>query len=265
MNRFTTHLFPLCLIFVLLLTLFPGCGKSMYNLPEKMETAHFVAYCSPEDTDHVQICLDALEDRYDELLTAFGVTFLEKPTIYFHTDEEIFQSAMQDEGAPEGYEVPYWVAGMAFPDGHRIHFRANQVFRKDSTDEIISSSAVHEFIHLILYEINESIPDYLNEGIASYMSGQKEFLNVEAYMYQAYNVDLIPTVREFRLMNLGNSGEHGGLYQFSYSYVEYVVETYGFDKLLSLIPLQDISYPTEFGVTEQEFHDGWIAFVRDHY
>lgn len=265
MKRIITRIIPLILVLLLAVSLFSACKKSAYGLPERKETEHFIAYYSSENAQNVQISLDGLEERYDDLLTTFDVSFSEKPEIFFHIDEESFEIAMQDEGAPEGYEIPYWIIGMAFPDDNRIHFRASQVFRKDSTPETIKSSAVHELTHLVLYHINDMIPPYLNEGIASYMADQKEYLGVESYLYQAYNRDMIPTVRELNLMNLGNSGERSGIYQYSYSYVEYVAETYGFEKLLEIIPLQTISYPTEFGVTEQEFHDGWVQFVRDHY
>ena len=48
-----------------------------------------------------------------------------------------------------------------------------------------------------------------------------------------------------------------GGYQFSYTYVDYLIRTYGFDKTIKLVKTG--SYENTFGKTEQEIYNDWKA------
>ena len=52
-------------------------------------------------------------------------------------------------------------------------------------------------------------------------------------------------------------------YEYSYTYVEYLANTYGWDAVKAFA--KDGAYLASFGATEEAIYDAWTVFVRNAY
>ena len=268
-----------CILPIVLIFLLTACGASggvcpsaddkIDDLPLKVETEHFKVYCEGEDAETASGITQMLEGRYDELLTLFETTLTAKTTILIFPDRDTFRAAVVERGVPEDWEMDDRLGGVTVIDKEnesQIFLLSGRVFGNLGTQEACEQTALHEFIHIIVGHINPNLSSHLlGEGIATYMSGQKESLKVETNMWQAYQFDLIYPAED--LDRMYDSGETtADVHIFGCSFVEYIVETYGFDSLLALIrETGDWDYEAIFGVSPEEFHQGWISFVAENY
>ena len=251
------------LAILLTIPLLTACTKREEGLPKQSETEHFIFYAEKEDLPLVDSASEVLEARYDELLQKFHATLSGKTSILIFPDREAYRQGFASKGAPESWELPdSWLLGIAWQEDDTIYLLSSRALKTLSTDDSFEKTAIHEFTHMINYSINPELPSYLEEGIAGYIAEEKVLYKVEATMRWLYNTDRFPTIRELTLMD--DTVE--GFYAVSYSYIEYIVETYGFEKVLEIMKASgDFSYLSYFDCTEAEFCDGWIQFVAENY
>lgn len=117
----------------------------------------------------------------------------------------------------------------------------------------VQNAVLHEMVHAYNYILNKDMSYWVDNGIAGYLSNQdpgKEFIK--------YNS--IPTLEQTRVKGLLapiKFADYGG-YQFSYIYIEYLVETYSWDSVREFAKSGD--YKSAFGADEQEVYDGWVEW-----
>ena len=97
---------------------------------------------------------------------------------------------------------------------------------------------------------------WFNEGLASFLSNQNpsEWLSVPQWH--------IPTITQTRTTNPITFANIGG-YPFSYTYIEYLNEIFGWDNVL--IFAKTNNFEKAFGKDENAIYDGWIDFLWDNY
>ena len=54
-----------------------------------------------------------------------------------------------------------------------------------------------------------------------------------------------------------------GGYDFAHTYIEFLDETFGWDKILNFV--ETLDYYTSFGMSEEAIHDGWLEYLRQNY
>jgi len=120
------------------------------------------------------------------------------------------------------------------------------------------TAALHELVHAYNSLLNPKMTYWVDNGLAGYLSGQKPSYPVATYAP-------LPTLEQTHVagplapVTFANfSG-----YEYSYTYVEYLANAYGWDAVKSFA--KDGDYQAAFGVDEASIYQAWTAFVKDAY
>ena len=127
--------------------------------------------------------------------------------------------------------------------------------RVHNSDSILST-ALHELVHAINYQINPELSYWLDNGLATYLAGQVPYFSLD-YFYD------IPTLKDLKSENQIRFGEIGG-YQYSYTYIEFLDNNYGWDKVLELLRGKK-TYEEIFSKSEQDIYEEWVEYLRENY
>ncbi len=116
-------------------------------------------------------------------------------------------------------------------------------------------AAPHEMVHALNFILNPKMSLWLTEGAALYLSNG----NPPDDMYDNSSV---PTLRQLETKNPVEFSNIGG-YDFAHTYIEYLDECYGWNKVLTLLKTGD--YHTAFGRTKEVIYQEWVTFLKDNY
>lgn len=218
----------------LILCMQPGKLKML------VQTEHFEVFCADNDVQSAEAVAGILENNYGKITSDLDAEPSEKCRLMIYPDIDSFHKAIGYDDAPD------WLAGTA--DGNTLHMvsPANPGSAHSYGD--IMFVAVHEFVHIVVDEINSEVPVFLNEGVAAYEAGQSS--GVMARVQQALTNDTFPTVKELETLSPDN-----GLYQFAYAFVDYIIDTYGMEKLTEFIRTPSVE--AVFGVSEEDLSSAW--------
>ena len=111
--------------------------------------------------------------------------------------------------------------------------------------------AVHEHVHTRVFQFNEFPNIWLDEGVATYLAGQRSQLPVS-----------VPTFTEFQEQDMGFFWENDG-YAVSYYYVEFLIQEFGSEAVVSLIQTND--YQGTFGESESDVYYRWLDYLESEY
>ncbi len=210
------------------------------------ETEHFMIYSEDDDAETAVQAAEYMESNYDRITTDLKVEPSEKCDFTVYPDLASFHTAIGYEDAPD------WLVGMADGNYSLRIVSPNNPGPAHSYEDIMSV-AVHEFAHIVINELNDDVPTYLNEGTAAYEAGQSS--GVAELVQTTIDNGTFPTIGQLKTLD-GNNG----LYQFGYALVDYVVESYGYDKLIEFIETPDIQ--SVFDMSEDEFSAQWKQFYN---
>lgn len=118
----------------------------------------------------------------------------------------------------------------------------------------LDTTVLHEFVHNVTMALaNEKRHDsWLMEGTAMYLAQHKD--RQEPY-YDELLEQGIPEIYTLKVPS-------EDVYKYGYSMVEYIVETYGREKLVELLrEYGDIEKVLD--ISESEFRDEWVEFLND--
>jgi hypothetical protein len=222
----------------------------------KMETDNFIIYYSEMDKACIDRVSAALEGNYNEVTTKLKQQLKEKLKVELHADLKQLHISLGLQDAPD------WIRG-GLGAGKIIIASPLNPPPGSGFDNVVNT-AVHEFVHIIIREINSNIPRWLDEGIASYEAKDNSEKWIKDTVRKGLETNTVPS---FKDLDTGEDFqaffERNG-YQYSYTVVEAIVNIFGYDKLYSLIKspdkLEDI-----FGVTEAELQNQWIEYITNNY
>jgi hypothetical protein len=238
----------LIIVFVLAGIAFFGFKKNIHldNL-NFHETEHFTVYYESLDQGTVRDIEQKLETNYPAAQKFFGLDQSQKGKVVVYQDVERFQRAYL--GFILSLFYGDWASGAAYQDMILVTSPENPGSQHTYADtlEII----VHEYVHTLVFQLNEMPKIWLDEGVATYLAGQKSQLP-----------DKIPTFEALQTDDMGTFLDNDG-YAFSYVYVEYLERNYGSEKIVRLITTND--YEEVFGKSAQEIYDGWRIFLEKEY
>ncbi|MDR2167666.1 MAG: hypothetical protein LBE35_07445 [Clostridiales bacterium] len=122
--------------------------------------------------------------------------------------------------------------------------------------DVIMSVAIHEMVHAYNYLLNRNMRLWIDEGLATYLSGQspRGWLRVPGWP--------IPTVEEMRTSNPLRFNNING-YPFSYTFIEFLHERFGWDSVLTLARTND--FYGAFGLGERAVYGYWVEFLKTYY
>ena len=117
-------------------------------------------------------------------------------------------------------------------------------------------AVLHEIVHAYISVKNPDIHLWLTEGTALYLSNGEPFYR--EYLTRWY----IPSYKDTCTRNPIRFADCGG-YTFAHTYIEYIDNTYGWDKVLELIETDN--YKECFGKTQKNIYDEWVEYITNYY
>lgn len=218
------------------------------SLKECEETMHFVLYCTDFDKSVMPLIAAQLENDYERLTSRLQHYPSEKITVEIYPNLQSYHAAI---GHQQGYE---WLVGGAWSGMMGLVTPLNPGPRH--TFDTIMQTATHELIHLIVDEMSDTeIPVWLNEGIATYESGQRQT------NFAAWIEDGVPSIAD---LNFSSGIETGAIYSFSYTIVEFIVREFGYDLLIELVETKG-DFEESLGISESDFENAWHQFLLVEY
>ena len=128
---------------------------------------------------------------------------------------------------------PSWVGGQAFPGN-------NSIMIGISPDQLDwgKSTEAHELTHVLIGHLTFSclgfIPQWLNEGLAVYGEGGPQAAEQQQFD-QARTADTLPSIRSLTGAFTAEDTRVGISYAEAYSVVDFMLKTYGRDKMTTLL------------------------------
>jgi hypothetical protein len=200
---------------------------------------------------------DTAEQALVRLSQDVGIS-TEKPVdIYIYANTNDLKDAILYE--------PTWVGGQAFPEN-------NIVIIGVSTDQLDwgKSTEAHELTHVLVGQLTFTclgfIPTWLNEGLATYGEGGPPPDQL-ALFDQAKATDQFLAMRSLAGGFSEEANRAGLSYAESYSAVNFLIQTYGRDKMTALLAALrngatiDEALQSVFGFDTDGLEDAWRASI----
>lgn len=121
------------------------------------------------------------------------------------------------------------------------------------THDSILTATLHELVHSINFRINPDMSYFWDNGLATYLSEQVP-------LPSDYDRNNIPSLDDMHTENGLKFGNMGG-YAYSYLYIQYLDETYGWDKVVAFAKGEG-DYKGVFGKTEEEIYSDWGHYLK---
>jgi hypothetical protein len=225
--------------------LYFGLKKNIdYSAMQVFETPHFRIYYSSLAAGAKTDIEDALEKAHPAIQEFFATDRKQKSVIVVFPSVEEFQRAYL------GYflSVAYgdWVAGAMY-EGQVLAASPENPGSEKSYGDILQI-LVHEYVHTWVFQINEMSNVWLDEGLASYLAGQKSTLPPELPGFDVFQKDDLGVFMD----NDGNA--------IGYSYIAYLDAAYGSENIIQLIQTND--YETTFGKSVFDVFTEWVRYVE---
>jgi hypothetical protein len=209
------------------------------------DTPHFTIYYEELDQQTLKDIEQKLEASYPDIHNFFGSSNYRKGKVIVYKTVERFQRAYL--GIFLSYIFGDWAAGAAYQDMLLLASPENPGNQHTYTD--ILDIAVHEYVHTLIYQVNENADIWLDEGVATYLAKQQSELSDAAAP---------PTFEQMQSQSQSEFVENHG-YAWGYVYVEYLVTTYGAEEVINLIKTDD--YEECFGKSKLAIYDEWIEYI----
>jgi len=175
--------------------------------------------------EFAQELLNAAQGGLDFNRTRSGLTAEAPIDIYIFADTNDMKDAILYE--------PSWTGGQAFADNDIVILGISQSDLDWGKDAI-----VHELTHVLVGHLTFSclgaVPTWLNEGLAVYSEGELDSAS-QTQLDEAVRNDTLLTVRSLSAGFSEVSDKAYLSYSQSFSIVKFLIETYGQDKMTSLL------------------------------
>ena len=116
-------------------------------------------------------------------------------------------------------------------------------------------AAPHEMVHALNSILNSSMPKWLNEGSALYLTNGNPRNDL-------CDISPIPTLSQMETENPITFSNMGG-YEYAHTYIELLDKAYGWNSVLSLLKTGD--YESATGKTKEVLYDEWVKFLKENY
>jgi hypothetical protein len=211
------------------------------------ETEHFSVYYESLKQKTIDDIEQKLEASYSDIQSFFDLGSDQRGKVIVYENVEEFQRAYL--GVILSLVYGDWANGAAYQDLVLVTSPENP--GSEHTYDDILEIIVHEYVHTLVYQKNEMPNIWLDEGVATYLAGQKSTLPPQIPGFEALQAEDMGTF-------LDNDG-----YAFSYVYVEYLAKVYGNEKVIRLLETND--YEDVFGKSAMEIYKEWLTYLETEY
>lgn len=213
------------------------------------ESQHFVIYYEKQDENVVKDISNQLNDGYNKIFEAININTTYKTEVYVY--KNIYELHVKKYGLLGMLFGPKWYIGDNI-ENKVIIVSPNNPGPEHSYSSIIDAT-LHEYVHTLMWNINPNLSKFLNEGMAGYISGNTK---------PGYKFQTLPNFSDTKISNPITFGNEG-MYPVSYTYIEYLDENYGMEKVLELVSTGD--YNKTFSRSEEDMFNEWIEFLQLNY
>lgn len=211
------------------------------------ETKHFTVYYETLEKTTLQDIEEKLESNHSNIQDFFGTNQNQKSRIVIYDSVARFQRAYL--GLFLSLLYGDWAAGGSYQDLVLVTSPENP--GTQHTYEDVLEMIVHEYVHTCVYQQNEMPDIWLDEGMATFMAGQKSQLP-----------SAIPGFDAMQKQDMDTFLENNG-YAFSYTYVEYLVKAYSNKKVVGLIRTNN--YEETLGKSARDIYHEWVMYLETEY
>jgi hypothetical protein len=213
------------------------------------------------DDEFAATLLDTAIEGLERLEADTGAVLTDPVKVYIYANSNDLQGAMiypQD-----------WTGGVAYTNYNTIAIGISK-----SNLEWGKVTIAHELAHLVTYQTTRNpyngLPNWLSEGISMYAEGELDF-TFKAVLTQALNDNTTITVRSLCSPFSAYADQSYLAYAESYSLVDYLISTYGQEKLSQLLRVfqqgsdYDAAFLAVYDFDMKGLNDFWLAFAVSQY
>ena len=165
--------------------------------------------------------------------------------------------------------VPEWSQAVAIPENKIIILKIVKPEEIGKSPEIV----LHEIVHIVIGERfpGRSIPVWLNEGLAQYLSGYKFTFNDKILFANAIAANKIPDLNSLDSLLEFNTAKAKIAYLGALSAVEYIIKEHGLPGLKNLLQhfgsvrSPDKAFKSAFGYDFIDFELRWYQDIEKDY
>ena len=240
------------IMMLVLINLIPTFNLSTGNM--NVLTGHWVNVYYENEREAAIDTYGLADARAAELAILLGVTKKPDINIYIYDDQSTMQTKKYGLIAPLlGLD---WYIGDNIGTNVILTSPANPGKVHDYNNN--KQAVLHEMVHAFNSVINPSMTYWVDNGLAGYLSEQVP--NSEHLQSQP-----VPTLVQTRVGGLFSPMTFADFdgYEFSYTYIDYLVETYSWDCVREFAKNGD--FEKSFGRSEKEIYDEWVHYLAVQY
>ena len=231
-----------------------GQNNDLLNLAK--ESQHFEFYSTHDDIKVLDSLAITLENNYARITNRLGIQIGKKVKVKVFPNIQAFHAAINLPDAPD------WVVGGTW-NTNEIMMVSPLHPGSIHTYESLMQVIVHEFTHIAVYYARggktTGLPRWLNEGYAQYEAGQvsdriRKNIEMSVLSQAPPSWTKLDSVSD---MEFGNMNGYG----LSVTIVEFLVATYGIDKLVLLIKEPE-KLEIIFGLPQTALEKKWIQYIK---
>jgi len=246
----------LSIVLFLCLTMPKLVGQNNDSLNLAKESQHFNFYSTNGDIKVLDSLAITLENNYSRITNHLGIQIDKKINVKVFPNLKTFHLAIKYPDAPD------WVVGSSNGDELMMVSPLNP--GSIHTYESLMQVIVHEFVHIaVSYARGDkgwtTLPRWLNEGYAQYEAGQINE-HIRKIVESSVKAKTPPTWTQLDTASVMEFGNMNG-YGLSVTIVEFLVVTYGIEKLVLLIK-EPKNFENIYGLSENTLEKQWIQYLK---
>jgi hypothetical protein len=247
----------LSIVFFVFFTISKLVGQNTDSLNFAKESQHFDFYSTNGDIKVLDSLAKTLENNYSRITNQLGIQINKKIKVKVFPNIQAFHAAINLPDAPD------WFVGGTLNTNEIMMvspLHPGSVHTYESLMQVI----VHEFTHLAIYYARgdkgvTGLPRWLNEGYAQYEAGQVND-HIRKFVESSVIEKAPPTWTQLDTVSDMEFGNMNG-YALSVTIVEFLVVTYGIDKLVLLIKEPE-NFEIIYGLSEYTLEKQWIQYLK---
>lgn len=251
-----TAVFSITIISVLICIVVSSCGGNTKGYDLQKESEYFKFYCMPETAADIDKLSDELDSSYRIFSRHLNTEMSDKISVTIYPDLKSFREIIAKKEDVKESEVPDWVC--TFTAGESIDMISpnNKEYTRNPENITITTTASADLCYILIHNISKKAPYYLSEFIPRYET--KLYYGVMEDVIQCMNSNTFPSIEQ--VLEMDENTE----YTLSYfTFAEYLIENYGYDKVIELIKNADIEKC--LGKSKEELEKEWYEYVKLSY
>lgn len=220
------------------------------NLPERKENDVFVYSFTKTDSGAAKDIKAALDNNYQRICDDLEYQYRYKIQVNIYPDQKNYDENIVDKEL---------IGSPAYSGIKEMHLVSPQSQIKISgiPYEERLLMAVHEFVHLMVDEINTDLPIWMDEGLAAYEGSSN--------IYEKFCRLYMPKLPLIGLKDMEESyNKVSGADLYSYSAIRFIIEKFGLKKLNRLLRNPG-NYEKIFSISKDQFDKEWHSFISQNW